>query len=598
MSGPWPHPDSGIFYFRKDTPSDLKRAKVRLQQLRVDYKNSFHRSLETKDRRLAELRYVKVKEDVESIWAQWRLLLEGKTVTLSHKDLHALAGIDAYEFLKRKEDDPQELARWDAILQREVDNYLALCGKGPSLARQSMFELGQRIIALPRYDLMPVLEEIRDSGKLSPLEREMVEVLLEIDDSIVSAWGDARARLITSQRGLLLDKPTVAKLSKICTMRLRDVMLTLRDRMRGDYSEPEWARKIPPYSGPKDSPSGAAVPVLTFEQVIQREERRGTDKKDLMAKNRATSEATIKKYRRIAATFSAWRNSTDITTINVTEVNEWMKALFATGKLKRTTVRLHAQALQALCGWAQEQGAREGRIVFPNGLPLAGLPLPEREETDSAARTFTIAQAQTILKATRKETDKERRWLPWLLAYTGMRIGDGSALTKADFMSIGGQYFIRVPFEKTKRPRWVPLHSDVVREGFIDYLKAREGGPLFSPRAQANLWEWINNEVFKGVANVPPANHGWRHFMESLIKRFDVSIRAGLYLTGRALDEETEKLLKSSAMGYGNDDIALMFYAAEVEKIPPILDLPQETERVKFQTLDAKPQGASESAQR
>lgn len=45
MSGPWKHPDSGIYYFRKDTPSDLKRNKQRLKALGVDFRASIHRSL-------------------------------------------------------------------------------------------------------------------------------------------------------------------------------------------------------------------------------------------------------------------------------------------------------------------------------------------------------------------------------------------------------------------------------------------------------------------------------------------------------------------------------------------------------------------------
>lgn len=586
MSGPWPHPDSGILYFRKDIPADLKRAKHRLVELKVPYKASIHRSLETKDRKLAEVRYRKALEDAEALWAHWRVILEGGPITLSHKDLHALAGEDAKLFLKEKEDDPQELRKWTGTVSVAVDDALARCGPGPSRQRQAVFELGQFMFGLNRFDLRPELERHQQKPDLIPEVRKLVETVLAYEAAVCESWGAMRARNIAYHKALRLDQPSMARLQAICTQRLKDVMLTLRSRMAGDYREPEWAKGVPTFSGTGKTPLGPLkTQGLTFKQVIDREERRGADKADLMAKNRATSKATIKKYRQVSEEFAAWRKSEDITSITIAEVNAWMQSLFATGKLKRTTVRLKAQALQALCGWAQEQGARESKVVFPNGLPLQGLPLPEREETDSADRTFSIAQAQTILKATRGETDPERRWVPWLLAYTGMRVGDSALLSPEHFMSLGEQYFILVQFEKTKSPRWIPLHSDVVREGFIDFLKAHKGKTLFSPRVQANIWEWVNFTVFSGKGKIPPANHGWRHFMESIIRRFDVSIRAGLYLTGRAMDKDAEELLKSTARGYGNDELALMFYASEMEKIQPILDLPQEVERVVFRPV-------------
>src|SRR5690606_16349322 len=159
--------------------------------------------------------------------------------------------------------------------------------------------------------------------------------------------------------------------------RLKDVMLTLRQRMAGDYREPEWAKGVPAYSGKANIPLGPApLKGLTFKQVIDREVRRGQDKADLMAKSRAISESTIRKYRHASEEFAAWRNSEDITTITVAEVNAWMQSLFSAGKITRTTIRHKATALQALCGWAQEQAARESKVIFPHGLPLQGLPLP------------------------------------------------------------------------------------------------------------------------------------------------------------------------------------------------------------------------------
>ncbi|WP_371822018.1 DUF6538 domain-containing protein [Martelella soudanensis] len=59
MSGPWRHPRFGIFYFRRDTPSDLKRGKTRLKALGIKYRGEVHRSLQTRDPKEAQRRYPK-----------------------------------------------------------------------------------------------------------------------------------------------------------------------------------------------------------------------------------------------------------------------------------------------------------------------------------------------------------------------------------------------------------------------------------------------------------------------------------------------------------------------------------------------------------
>src|SRR5690606_25305557 len=140
---------------------------------------------------------------------------------------------------------------------------------------------------------------------------------------------------------------------------------------------------------------------------------------------------------------------------------------------------------------------------------------------------------------------------------------------------------------------WIPLHSDVVREGFFDFLRTVEGGPLFRRGLQSGLAKWVNSAVFHGQGDNPPPNHGWRHFMESLIRRYDVSIRAGLYLTGRALGKDADDLMRSTARSYGTDELALLRYAAEMEKIEPILSLSSDAERITLRPFASRDTGSA-----
>ncbi|WP_170976307.1 DUF6538 domain-containing protein [Rhizobium sp. FKL33] len=575
MTGPWPHPHSGILYFRKATPTDLWNQRDKLKALKLKVSREVQRSLNTRDPKAAALAYKKVSIEFEEMWARWRSMLSDSPLRLTHKDIHALAGEDALEFLRAKEADPGELRIWQQLVQREVDQELGNCKPGPGLDRQRLFEMGQRLQALHRFDALDKIQAmLGQETKGSPTHR-VLESLRWQTEEILRVWGVARANALVRKMGVKLDADTMASLRARCGERLLDALASLRVRWEeGDYSEPAWAQRIPAYEGPKParSTTSAAPLKLTLEAIVDEEERRGQDKTALMASRRGKAIATIKKYRRIVQEFSTFRKSELAATVAVSEVMRWMEALHKAGA-SRTTIRDKANTIRAVTQWGQRQTSGQ---LYPDGFPLEDLAVPDRDAVDSRSRTYSLDQAATILKAARGETLPERRWVPWLMAYSGMRVGEAAQLTKEDFVEVEGHWFAHVRSEgerttKTHKSRKVPIHSAVVKEGLIVFVQAAAPGPLFPKRTQANLYEWITETVLADVDHVPPASHAFRHLFEDLCRRHRVDPEASHYIAGRAFGKEQAELAASSARGYGGSDVMLKGYAEEVEKIAPII---------------------------
>ena len=112
--------------------------------------------------------------------------------------------------------------------------------------------------------------------------------------------------------------------------------------------------------------------------------------------------------------------------------------------------------------------------------PFAGcvVEVPRAKVTRETGRAFTEAEAVTILRAAlttpinpKQPFTAAKRWVPWIAAYTGARAGELTQLRRQDVESRPGVgWVIRITPEagtvKTGEVRVVPLHADLVKQGF------------------------------------------------------------------------------------------------------------------------------------
>jgi integrase len=85
------------------------------------------------------------------------------------------------------------------------------------------------------------------------------------------------------------------------------------------------------------------------------------------------------------------------------------------------TIKQKLQNVKTIFEWARKSSLGK---LFPHENPLAVVQMPEIKEVSSEQRTLTLAEARKVLTMARSETSPEKRWLPWLCAYSGARINE------------------------------------------------------------------------------------------------------------------------------------------------------------------------------
>ncbi|GAM99158.1 integrase [alpha proteobacterium U9-1i] len=106
-------------------------------------------------------------------------------------------------------------------------------------------------------------------------------------------------------------------------------------------------------------------------------------------------------------------------------------------------------------------------------------------------RSFRDSELKTILEATVAPTPPRmtarriasRRWVPWLLIYSGARPGEICQLRKEDVKQVKGAWALCLTPDagtiKDHEARTIPIHEHLIEQGFIEFVKAAPKGPLF-----------------------------------------------------------------------------------------------------------------------
>lgn len=97
MARPWPHPQTGVFYFRKAVPEKL-RPLLKKREEKV--------SLRTRDPELAKRLHARKSVEIDDLWAR----LGAGPASITRKTLIALAGAFYRSHLAANDEDPGLLA--------------------------------------------------------------------------------------------------------------------------------------------------------------------------------------------------------------------------------------------------------------------------------------------------------------------------------------------------------------------------------------------------------------------------------------------------------------------------------------------------------
>lgn len=306
---------------------------------------------------------------------------------------------------------------------------------------------------------------------------------------------------------------------------------------------------------------------VTFDSIIDDEVKRRARGKDA----KPLPDRTVKKYRDDCAAFAKWRKSKDAQTVTAAEGKAWIEALQDKGELGNRTIKTKLQNVRTVINWGR---SNDPDNFLPAGNPLTGVKLPDFITTPSHLRAYTMDEARKVLAAARKETKPLFRWIPWLCAYSGMRVSEAGSLRKEDFFKVGERWFWKVTtaggrkLKNASSERRIPVHPALVAEGLIEFVEAAPAGRLFRGDTkdeidvQPRISTWVRGLITLEEHPELSPNHGWRHLFEDLCRRDRVPEEARHYITGRT-DGNSQEL-------YGRSEVMLPGLADAMEHIKSI----------------------------
>ncbi|KQO90866.1 integrase [Methylobacterium sp. Leaf90] len=471
-------------------------------------------SLQTKDPAEARARYARELARLEQRWAGLRAGSRSPTEV----EAHALAVAVHEAWLERHRANPSEQALW------QVDLAARLWAPPPPMSAQA------------------TLDDLRNPTIDWDLRR-----IREME-----AWCEGQAASLVEQHGLNVDETGRRRLNRAVAAAVQRASLTLERFTRGEFAgapanpAPAALSAVPP------TPPRKAV---SFDELLKGWEAE--------TKPRAK---TVYEWTREITKFAAFLGHTDTARITADDVVRWKEALIAEGLSAKTIGDGKLAAVRTVLQWGVDS-----RRLTAN--PAAAVRMATKR-TGKERRSFTDAEAATILAAALRETNPVLRWVPWLCAYSGARLSEVCQLRVTDVREIEGIWCMVIDGEagsvKTaSSERIVPLHPAVLDGGFLAFVRGVGAGPLFAGlppdkfgRRGGNgtkvLGRWVRG-LGLDERRLAPA-HSWRHRMSSLARRYKLAEDVTRALMGHSKRDVAE--------GYGEFEPAVLHH--EVMKIPAL----------------------------
>ncbi len=196
---------------------------------------------------------------------------------------------------------------------------------------------------------------------------------------------------------------------------------------------------------------------------------------------------SVRRWEPIIEEFTAFIGHDDALKITRDDVIAWRESLYDAGRVSAGTFKkVNRTALSSIF----ELGINLG-LLHDNPVKTVK---PDREKhIQIRPKGFTDAEAILIMtKATQGVYGSDvkypwsgrlRRWVSWICAYTGARITEITQLRKEDILVEDGIPCIRITPDagsvKSGKYRIVPLHSHLIDQGFLNFVKNSPSGYLF-----------------------------------------------------------------------------------------------------------------------
>ncbi|WP_143279277.1 DUF6538 domain-containing protein [Bradyrhizobium ottawaense] len=351
---------------------------------------------------------------------------------------------------------------------------------------------------------------------------------------------------LLQRKALRIDDDSWARLAGALHEAFKEATALLERRGRGDYGPDLVEARFPEWEA-NTAPSGqAGVTVAALFADWELESRAA-----------GVTEKTISEYKSVLTRFAVFVGHDDATRITPHDVVGWKNKRLADGRSPKTVKDVDLSAMKSVFGW----GARNHKL--PSN-PAQGVTLKIGKKVRERGKGFTDDEAAAILKAAlsysgaaqeHAKTAAAKRWLPWLCAYSGARIGEMAQLRRDDIRREGDHYVATITPEagpvKNKEAREVPLHPHLIELGLIEFVTASAKGYLFltitkDAEVQGKL-RALKNRLAEFVRDIVPdkrvaPNHGWRHRFITMSRKYGLDQEKRRMITGHAGESVDERV--------------------------------------------------------
>jgi integrase len=373
-----------------------------------------------------------VEARIENIRAERK----GEGLTLTDKQARALSGEWYLWFAFNHLEEPSPVAHWELFQERLTEQ---------------VFDGARRFGDEddPHFDVERVWEghyEAREPARAMAADWAETSQFLHAK----------RLTLNAASRDLFLDH--------VCRDLLAALRLLIR-RGNRDWSDDTHPREFPPYEPQGDI---RLTPEALFTRwVAEAKPARGT----------------IDRWRGVFLKLQEDFPNTSAAALTQEDVQAWCHGLKGPKRSAGTVNLVWKNAGHTIFSWAVGQ-----KLIPRNPFDGIRITVPRKIKTREG-KAFNPEEIKIILKAAsaisnpQNKTHATRRWVPWLLAYTGARSSEITQLRGVDVVHQDDIPAIRITPEagtvKTRQPLTVPLHEHLIEQGFLDFVTASGKGPLF-----------------------------------------------------------------------------------------------------------------------
>lgn len=468
-------------------------------------------------------------------------------IPIGDEALHIVVGDNAVEITgSLRTRDPREAKERQAIALAYLESVWKSLREGPKrLTRKQIVALAGEAYRGP---VALFEDDPAEPSVWKQIDRLHAEAM-EGGEAARERWFGGTVDQILANHQLVVDNESRTALIEAAGKAVIEASARLGRNAEGDYSPDPAAERFPRLElkmAPKPLPQGSQA-ITGLAEGWWRE-----------AKAAGNAVSTYEAYQRAAKQLSEFLGHDDARAVTADDIIAFKNHRIEQGVSLKTIGMGDLSAIRQLYKWGVAN-----RKVDHN--PADGVKVAKQKKKRSRDPGFTDEEAVAVLSAAfhhkgvgkaAKHLSNARRWLPWLCAYSGARVGEMTQLRKQDLRQENGLWIIKITPEagtvKDGDFRDVPLHPHLVEQGFPDFVAKAADGYLFmkvygnTDEAQRAAWKSAKNRLtdFVRTAITDPdvqPNHAWRHRFITLARNLDIPWDTRCAITGHEPGEEGAK---------------------------------------------------------